>query len=141
MLYSKILVAYDGSDLAKKALEKAIEIAQGDRSIVVEAVHVVTIPSLSHTVLANLEAVEKAIYEEGEEIIAQAELALSKIPNSSKVYLLDGSPAYRILNHAKEHNCDLIVMGNRGLTGFKEFMGSVSHTVVQHSRASVLVVK
>ncbi|WP_222427818.1 universal stress protein [Sporomusa sp. KB1] len=44
--------------------------------------------------------------------------------------MLEGSPAHIILKHAQEHNCDLIIMRCRGLTGIKEFMGSVSHRAV-----------
>ena len=142
MLYSKILVAYDGSDLAQKSFEKAIEIVKVDPTIKLEVVHVVTIPIFTHTLIDNLQTLEDAIYQEGHGIIAKVELVLSKLPNHSQSYLLKGlSPAYVILNHAKEHSCDLIIMGSRGLTGIKEFLGSVSHTIVQHSQIPVLIIK
>ena len=141
MLFSKILIAYDGSELAQKALEKAIEIAEVDPTIKLEVVHVITVPTaLSNT--DSLQALEDAIYQEGEDMIAKLELALSKISSQSSAILLKGrSPAYVLLHHAKEHDCDLIIMGSRGLTGIKEFLGSVSHTVVQRSQIPVLIVK
>ncbi|WP_269085328.1 universal stress protein [Peribacillus muralis] len=46
-----------------------------------------------------------------------------------------------LLEHVNTHNCDLIIMGSRGLSGFKEFLGSVSHYIVQHSPVPVLLVK
>ena len=55
--------------------------------------------------------------------------------------LAQRSPAYVILNHAKEYNCDLIVMGSRGLSGIKEFLGSVSHKITQRSQIAVLIIK
>lgn len=141
MLCSKILVAYDGSELAQKALEKAIEIAKIDSTIKLEVVHVITIPTaVSNT--DSLQAFEDAIYQEGEDMIAKVKLVLSKIPNHSGAVLLKGlSPAYVILNHINKRNCDLIIMGSRGLTGIKEFLGSVSHTVVQRSPIPVLLIK
>jgi nucleotide-binding universal stress UspA family protein len=67
---------------------------------------------------------------------------MSGFSERSEAVLLKGiSPAYVILNHAREHGCDLIIMGSRGLTGIKEFLGSVSHTVVQNSQVPVLIVK
>lgn len=139
MLCTKILVPYDGSELAQKSLEKAIMIASSDQTIKIEVLHVVSIPV--HTVLDNLQAVEDAIYQDGKEVLGKAKLALSTLPNFYQTFLLEGSPAHLILNHAKEHHCDLIIMGSRGLTGIKEFLGSVSHTVVQHAQVPVLIVK
>jgi len=137
---SKILVPYDGSELAQKSLEKAILIANIDTSISLEIMHVVTAP-MPHTVLEDQNAFEDILYEEGKNIIAKAESALATLQNDHQCYLLEGSPAHIILNHAKEHNCDLIIMGSRGLTGIKEFLGSVSHMVVQHSHVPVLIIK
>lgn len=140
MLCSKILVAYDGSDLAKRALEKALEIGKIDPAIEIQVVHVIMIPELTNAEQSKFQAFVDNIYEKGKDIIAEIELALFKLPNQSHVFLLEGkAPAYIILNHAKENNCDLIIMGNRGLSGIKEFLGSVSHTVVQRSKIPVLL--
>jgi nucleotide-binding universal stress UspA family protein len=142
MLCSKVLVAYDDSDLAKRSLEKALEIAKTNPVIEIQVVHVIKIPAIARTEMDNFQALEDAIYQEGKDIIAKVELALSKLPNHSKAYLLVGiSPAYVILDHVKEYNCDLIIMGSRGLSGIKELLGSVSHTVVHHSQIPVLIIK
>jgi len=142
MLCSKILVAYDDSDLAQRSLQKAIEIAKTNPAIKIQVVHVITVPEMDSTGMSNFQAHVDAIYQEGKDIIAKVELALSKIPNHSQAYLLEGkSPAYVILNHAKEYNCDLIIMGSRGLSGIKKFLGSVSHTIVHHSQIPVLIIK
>lgn len=141
MLYSKILVAYDDLDPAQKALEKALEIAKTNPAIEIQVVHVITVPQIAHSAL-GFQALVDAIYQEGKDIIAKVELALSKLPNHSRAYLLEGkSPAYVILNHAQKYNCDLIIMGSRGLSGIKEFLGSVSHTIVQRSQIPVLIIK
>ncbi|MCE5286601.1 MAG: universal stress protein [Pelosinus sp.] len=141
VLCSKALVAYDGSDLSQKALEKAIELAKLDQAIEIEVIHVVAMPQLPHTVLDNIQDIEDVLYRESQEIMAQAQISLAKIPNYSQTYLLNGSPAQLILNHAKEYKCDLIIMGSRGLGGIKEFLGSVSHKVVHCSQIPVLIIK
>ena len=141
MLCSKILVAHDGSMLGQKSLEKAIEFAKLDQSIKIEVIYVVTISHQSHAVLDNIPNIEEVLYQEGRDVIEEAELSLQNIPNFSKTYLLNGSPASLILNHAQEYKCDLIIMGSRGLSGIKEFLGSVSHKVVQCSSVPVFIVK
>jgi nucleotide-binding universal stress UspA family protein len=141
MFFSKILVPYDGSENAQKALEKAMELASIDASISLEAIYVVTPPALSSIVDVPTNF-EDVLLEAGKTIIAEAEATLASLQNKHQCYLLRGpSAAQAILDYAKEHNCDLIVMGNRGLTGIREFLGSVSHMVVQRSLVSVLIVK
>lgn len=142
MLCSKLLVAYDDSDLSQRALEKALEIAKTNPEIEIQVVHVITVPEIARSEMGKFQALVDAIYQEGKDIIAKVELALSKLPNHSQAYLLEGrSPAYVILNHAKEYNCDLIVMGSRGLSGIKELLGSVSHKITQRSQIAVLIIK
>lgn len=136
MLCSKILVAYDHSDLAQRALEKALEIAKMDQTIEIQIVHVIKVPDVNSATLME------AIYLEGKNVITKVEISLPKLPNHFQTFLLEGkSPALVILNHAQKHNCDLIVMGSRGLSGIKEFLGSVSHTVVHSSHIPILIVK
>ena len=56
--------------------------------------------------------------------------------------LLTGRAAENILIEAEEGNFDLIVIGCRGLGGFKELvLGSVSHSVVNGSKTPVMIVK
>ncbi len=142
MFFSRILVAFDGSDLARKALDKAMEIGKIDSRIRIDVIYVIKMHTAPCAGLDGFEALEEAIYQQGEEMIAEVQQMLSEIPNYSKTYLLKGlSPAYIILNHAKEYNSDLIIMGNRGLSGLKEFLGSVSHTVVQEAPIPVLIIK
>ncbi len=59
---------------------------------------------------------------------------------TSKV--IHGKPASSIAEFAEKQKMDLIIMGSRGIGGFKgTIIGSVAGTVVQKSKVSVLVVK
>jgi nucleotide-binding universal stress UspA family protein len=56
--------------------------------------------------------------------------------------LLTGHPAEEIVRFADEADCELIVMGTHGRTGFKRLlMGSVAEAVVRRARCAVLTFK
>jgi nucleotide-binding universal stress UspA family protein len=146
MLFSKVLVAYDGSNLSRKALEKAINIVQ-------ESYDPLKSPKLIiiHVVVAHLYAyaVATAPYY-GNQVQATVDEPTfldevkHLIPSTLHVTYVTsgGQPAQTILEYAAENNCDLIVMGSRGLGAIREFfLGSVSHNVVQNSKVPVLVIK
>jgi nucleotide-binding universal stress UspA family protein len=59
-----------------------------------------------------------------------------------ETYLLEGSPAAEITEHAKEHGYDLIVMGTHGRTGISHvLMGSVAEKVVRTAHCPVLTLR
>ncbi|MEX6701285.1 universal stress protein [Peribacillus frigoritolerans] len=141
MLCSKILVAYDESELALKSLEKAIELAKLDPAIEIQVLHAVTLPIKPSIYGSAFQEIEESMLKYGKEVIKKAEALLSEIPNASQTFVVEGSAITTLLEHVKSENCDLIIMGSRGLSGFKEFLGSVSHYIVQHSPVPVLLVK
>ncbi|MEO1373898.1 MAG: universal stress protein [Cyanobacteria bacterium J06635_10] len=65
-----------------------------------------------------------------------------QLPVKSDLELVTGDPAEEIIRLANIYKADLIVIGNRGLTGIKRIVqGSVSSQVVEDAHCSVLVVK
>ena len=57
-------------------------------------------------------------------------------------YAREGDPADAILDVAEETNADLIVVGNKGMTGAKRFLlGSVPNKVSHHAPCSVLIIR
>lgn len=70
-----------------------------------------------------------------------AKQKLSVIAEQSEEIVAEGAPIRVILQKAHEENCDLIIMGSRGLSGVKEFLGSVSHYISQNSKVLVLLIK
>lgn len=140
-LGSRILVAYDGSELSEKALETALNIAGEDAGI---ELHVVNV--LEPIVFTGYEVQIGELLEQrkadADAKMKKVQKSLEDVKNPVQVHVLEGPPGERIVNLAKEKNCDLIVMGSRGLTGIKEFfLGSVSHYVAQRSNCPVLIVK
>lgn len=143
MNYHHILVAYDGSEAAEKALKHAMHLvgnASGNRLTVAYARHrsMISVDGIAWAVPGDY---EERVRQYEETMLEKAATAIAHIPYASTV-LLTGSPAAALLEYADSHNCDLIVMGSRGLGAIQEWMlGSVSHHVVQQSKVPVLIVK
>ncbi|GIO33648.1 MULTISPECIES: universal stress protein [Paenibacillus] len=144
MLFSKILLAYDGSKASNRALDRAAELAQAVPGSVIQVVHVFDFPRVFiGEGLAPIPAsVNKDYYDLAEQTIEEAKKRLNDAGVNYSTELIQGAPAETILKYAGDHDSDVIVIGSRGLGGIREFvLGSVSHNVVQHARIPVLVVK
>lgn len=140
--YSRIVVAYDASDLSKKAVKMAAELAKQDSKIELRFVSVFN----DTTTIGNFgiynEELMNSIKEATKESLKKVTDHLEELPNITYTNFLIGNPGRMIVSYAKEHDCDLIVMGSRGLTGLKEvFLGSTSHYVVQQAHCPVLIAK
>lgn len=143
-MFSKILIAYDGSDLAKKALQMAIKLSQENPDIDLEIVHVYQIPTVAIGEGVYTPSAQAAMnyLENAQKTLAEAEELVTGNVKNYNVTLKEGNFARNILEHANETECELILIGSRGLSGIKEyFLGSVSHNVVQKSKIPVLIVK
>ncbi|WP_248924688.1 universal stress protein [Paenibacillus hamazuiensis] len=141
-MYSNILVAFDGSDLSKKALKQAERLAVRHESGL-EVLYVLNSPVIviGDGIFPAPEASRERYAEHNEKVMEAVNAELSDF-RGAKVHILEGNPAKTILRLADRIGADLIVVGSRGLTGLNEFvLGSVSHNVVQHSKVPVLVVK
>ena len=144
MLFSKILMAYDGSKASNKALERAIELARVTEGATLDVVHAYDFPRyFIGDGLAPIPAsVNQDIYEIAEQTIGELKERLANEGVNSRVQMIQGPAAEVILEYAKQNDTDLIAIGSRGLGGIREFvLGSVSHNVVQHAKIPVLVVK
>ena len=132
MAVDKLLVAYDGSDGSRHALEMAASIAQVNKNAHLDLVYVVPIPLLNADQMAAFQSILDMMVSDGEDLLAAAtdELADDVVERTDTLLVTGTNPA-----------SDLIVVGNRGLSGFKEYTGSVSHKVLAGSKIPVLVAK
>ncbi|MEM1902511.1 MAG: universal stress protein, partial [Pyrobaculum sp.] len=102
-MYRKILIAYDGSDHAKKAIQHAVALAKAFDS----ALYVITIATDPSQV-----SIERA-----RRIVDEAARQISDMGVSvAETEVRSGNPPTEILNYAEEREVDLIVMGSRGLS-------------------------
>ncbi len=140
MMFSNILVPYDGSELAMKSLETAIELAKLNPSIKVTALHVYQLPA-KRVADSIYNPIKKTIIEDAHEVISHAKEKLEEIAEQAEAVVAEGAPIRVILEKTHENKSDLIIMGSRGLSGIKEFLGSVSHYISQNSNVPVLLIK
>ena len=139
-VFKKILVPLDGSDHSFRALEKAIHIAKKFNSkITLINVYSISIfrltPKQVFESLKELKKSGEAVLEEGIKKAYSQDLIVVTI-------IKEGHTVEKIVETAKEGNFDLIIMGARGLSTFKQILlGSVSHGVTAHASCPVLLVK
>jgi nucleotide-binding universal stress UspA family protein len=144
IMFRKILVAYDGSKMAKLALEKAVALKRSFEGSVLEVVHVFQIGNLvvSDAVITGPALMQNELYEAAEAVVEEARTQISQVPLSTATLLDGGTPAQVILDYAETHQFDLIIIGSKGVGALQElFLGSVSQEIVHHAKIPVLVVK
>ena len=93
--------------------------------------------------MAAFQSILDMMVSDGEDILAAAtdELADDVVERTDTLLVTGTNPASELLRLAEQRGYDLIVVGNRGLSGFKEYTGSVSHKVLAGSKIPVLVAK
>ncbi|PKM76106.1 MAG: hypothetical protein CVU90_14155 [Firmicutes bacterium HGW-Firmicutes-15] len=144
--FNKILVAYDDSSQAAKALDSAIEIAKKTASEI-HLVSAYTLPINYWEGYSGVTADMKASFLETtiKHLNNMQAEALDKVKKENitvLAHVIEGKPGPCIVDLVEELNPDLIVIGahNRGAVA-RFFMGSVSNYVLQESGCQVLVVK
>lgn len=146
-MFKKMLVAIDGSRVALKALEKAIEIQQltgGEIYLLcIYKHHSLFQASLSIGRPDDLQISDDALSQYAKEVVEHAK-QYAKDHGAVKVrgFVKGGRPSKMIVNFAKDKNIDLIVMGSRGTHSDKDGMllGSVTHRVASLAKCPTLVV-
>lgn len=136
-MYSKFLVAIDGSRISEKALKHCVFLAKRLNAKLV-IVHVVSVPPSAQAYRVRMMDVVRAL---GAKILKNAERQIKRSGVKATAKLVEGDPAGEILKLAHREKCDLIVVGSRGLSRFKKLLiGSVSDRVAQHAKCPVLIV-
>ncbi|MGH9999569.1 MAG: universal stress protein [Nitrosopumilaceae archaeon] len=139
-MFAKILVGVDGSESSKKAFDKSVFLAQKCNSKLY-VVHVVLDWEYGGDSAATFELIEE-LRAKGMELLEQCKKQALKSNVQVKTLLEQGDYAHEIIEVAKRKDCDLIMMGSRGMSPFKELLlGSVSLKVMHHASCPVMVVR
>jgi nucleotide-binding universal stress UspA family protein len=145
-MFRSIVVGTDGSDTATKAVGQAVELARavGAKLELVSAYEPVPAQRLNEERRQAPEDLQWAINPR-EDVDATLEAAAEvarKAGVEVSVYARQGDPADAILDVAEEREADLVIVGNKGMTGAKRFLlGSVPNKVSHHAPCSVLIIR
>jgi nucleotide-binding universal stress UspA family protein len=145
-MISSIVIGTDGSDTASLALEQAIELAAplGATLDVVSAYQPVSKARLNAEARAAPEDQQWAIspQEDVELTLRAAADAAVAAGVQARTHARQGDPAAAIIGVAEEQRADLIVVGNKGMSGTTRFLlGSVPNKISHHAPCSVLIVR
>jgi nucleotide-binding universal stress UspA family protein len=145
-MFRSIVVGTDGSDTAKQAVRDAIELAKqiGAAVDLVSAYEPVSNQRLREEAKQVPEDLSWMVNPR-EDVNATLDDAAQAVRDAGvevQTFAREGDPADAILDVAEERNSDLIVVGNKGMTGAKRFLlGSVPNKVSHHAPCSVLIIR
>jgi nucleotide-binding universal stress UspA family protein len=132
----RIVVGVDGSETSHQALQWAVDEARL-RHATLEAVHAWSLPASAMPFVHDMLGFEQAARDVLDRALESIDVSDLDPPIDGQ--LVHGGPAPVLLDAAE--NADLVVVGSRGLGGFKELMlGSVSHRLATHGRCPVVVI-
>jgi nucleotide-binding universal stress UspA family protein len=137
----KIIVAYDGSTFAQKAIDKAVELARKEETEiicvnVIEEYCPIGLTEIDCTIVREMQT------KESNAITANALAEFKKAGVNARVIIETGSPAEMIIEVAKKEGAAMIIAASHGKHGAKKFaFGSATARLIEHSPVPVLVVK
>ena len=145
-MFKSIVVGTDGSETASEAVRQAVDLAKeisakvqlvsayepvGDQRLREERTEVPDDVQWMVNPREDVDATLRAAADRAKEAGVDVE-----------TYARQGDPADAILDVAEEKNADLIIVGNKGMTGAKRFLlGSVPNKVSHHAPCSVLIIR
>jgi nucleotide-binding universal stress UspA family protein len=145
-VFSRIVVGTDGSDTAAEAVRQAIDLAK------ISAAQLGIVSAYQPVPKRRLENEQQGVpadvqYEIGPRedvnlVLDGAAAEAKKEGLEVQTHPVEGEPAEAILRVAEETDADLIVVGNKGMTGARRFLlGSVPNNVSHHAPCSVIIVR
>ncbi len=145
-MFDSIVVGTDGSDTAKEAVRQATDMAAslGASIHLVSAFEPVSGQRLREARRDAPDDVQWTINprEDVEAVLKEAVEGIEGRGVSVETYSREGDPADAILDVAEERGADLIVVGNKGMSGAKRFLlGSVPNKVSHHAPCSVMIIR
>ena len=133
-----IVVALDESGEPKKGLEKAIYIAKLSGAKITG----VNVTVVAPTLVAAVTNYKDYLTKKAQEMLDSVKESCEKQGVQFASKILNGNPASEITEFAEKEKVDLVIVGSKGLGGFRgKVLGSVANSIVHESKVSVLVVK
>jgi nucleotide-binding universal stress UspA family protein len=144
----KMLVAYDGSEASKKAIDLVCKCANKEDEMTLLTVvpaelaessfTKMLLPTIDLSEIVKSGSFKQKAMESLSKIVKEIDYRFSKV----SIAVEAGDPADEILLSAKKYNANIIVVGYKGYGKEGRFLlGSVTDKVVRHATVSVLVVR
>lgn len=139
-MFSRILLASDGSAHAVRATKNAAYLAEGRKESIVTVLYSVDGSTSKSDVLKEVS--KDILVQKRRERLGDTESILKERNVSYEIKIIKGDPGPAIVKYANENQFDIVVIGSRGLNGLQEMvLGSVSHKVAKRAHCPVLIVK
>ena len=141
--YQNILVAIDFSDAANDVIAKAIDIGKRNQTRLT-IIHVVEyLPPIDiayEPVLSSTWSIDE------NELVKQAKTSLNQFcerhkQDNAEQLVVIGTPKHEIAQYARDHQCDLIILGSHGRHGLGLLLGSTANGVLHEMPCDILAVK
>jgi nucleotide-binding universal stress UspA family protein len=147
-MYNAIVVGTDGSESAGVAVAQASTLAAltGGTLHIVSAFRPVSLSSVAMAASSgastiDVEQINRSVAGDAERVCDQAATQARRDGVKVEIHAVPGEPADALIGVAKEVGADLLVVGNRGMSGARRFvLGSVPNKVSHHSPCNLLVV-
>lgn len=125
-MFRTIVVGTDGSERAARAVTRAVQLAAACDA----TLHVV------HAYQGTRDEIRDAAHA----VIARVAAALESSDIAVRTHALQGDPADVVLDFAFDSGADLIIVGNRGMTGRGRILGSVPNAVSHDATCAVMII-
>lgn len=145
-LFKRIVVAIDGSSVAKMALRESIKLVK-DQQSALRIVFVVDVVQFNAESPYELAEYEDAVRRDGDRVLKQAAAVARKAGVEAEtvrleVQSLQDRIADEVARNAKAWRADLIVIGTHGRRGLSRmFIGSVAESLIRIAPVPVLLIR
>lgn len=139
---AKLLIPFDGSESAMRAVRHAINMAKDPAQYEVHLLHVQDITHLGTDDSFWQGGTKEKLLDEGERTLVPAKQACEQAGVPCQTHVTIGIPANDIPTYARSLGCDAIIMGTRGMSAVASFfVGSVAQRVIHNSEIPVTLVR
>jgi nucleotide-binding universal stress UspA family protein len=146
-MYRHIIAAIDDSDTSRRAIREAVALARSTNAelTLVHAVDEALFSHFNHTTLANRDAVQSALINEGQSVLDEAARLATEAGLTPATRLLTSehqSTSDQVAQAVRTLNADLLIVGSHGRRGVQRlFLGSVAERLLHKVTISVLIVR
>jgi len=139
-LFSKILVAVDGSEVSYRAFDAALFLSEKLGSNITAIYVMENIPTVYIQSQKILDDLLKTRRNDSQKILEKCSSDAAQKGITVSTILLEGNPASTILDFSKKEKFEVIIIGRRGMGHLKELvLGSISSKILHHSLCPVLL--